>query len=224
MRSGLLSKALKERLRDLCGGERIAHLTTPEFEETAAPFAFQLRARLTDAMSVNLSKALAALDMPESWMESDPDCISCLRQLSLGERLELRLACHPPVAPFLRSLNGCKREPAQRFQLLAARYACPLNFVLPAEREIREHTLERLMVQDRARIESASIVAVNAGDLLVRLNLITLHAALVSDLRFLDAANCYYELLPAAWRPHAKQGWLLLSYFGLYASALAKWL
>jgi hypothetical protein len=224
MRRELLSKAVRERFSELCDGERIPQRTTPEFDETAGVFIAQLRERLAHAPSTKLTNSLTALGVPDSWVESDSDCCSSLRQLSLGERFEPRRAQPPPVAPFLQALNACRREPEQRFQLLNARYACPLNFVLPTETEIREHILERLMVPDRVRIESASIVAINADDFLLRLNLITLHAALMPDLRFLDTANYYYEVLPATWRPHGKRGWLLLSYFGLYASALAKWL
>jgi hypothetical protein len=158
-------------------------------------------------------------------MESeDADCLAFLRHLSAGERLPLRAATHPPSETFLLDLNACQREPARRFQLLNARYSYALNFTLPAETEIREHVLLRLMVHDRAQIERASLAAINSDDLLLRLNLTAIAAALTTDLRFLDALNYYYELLPADWQPPAPHGWLLVSYYTLYAHALIAWI
>ena len=59
--------------------------------------------------------------------------------------------------------------------------------------------------------------AVNSDDLLLRLNLCALYASRASDLRFLDALNYYYELLPAGWQPRGRNPWLLASYLALYA-------
>jgi hypothetical protein len=81
------------------------------------------------------------------------------------------------------------------------------------------------MANDRARIEKNSVSAVASADLLLRLNLIAVHAARTPDLRFLDALNYYYELLPDGWQPKDAQHYrLLISYFALYARALAAWI
>lgn len=224
MRRELISKALKKRLGELCS-EGVAQLRRAQADEAEAAFVSRLREQFESAAFTNLTGTLSGLNAPESWMEANGDCLSCLRQLSLGQALQLRSAApHPPATPFLQLLNAARREPERRFQLLAERYACPLNFALPAEAEIREHVMERLMVQDRAQIERSSIEAVKADDLLLRLNFVALQASLTSDLRFLDAVNYYYELLPQMWQPQAQHGWLLFSYFGLYARALAAWL
>jgi len=61
---------------------------------------------------------------------------------------------------------------------------------------------------------------VNADDLLLRLNLIAIYASFTIDLRYLDALNYYYELLPSAWRPES-HSWLRVSFLNFYARALA---
>ena len=99
------------------------------------------------------------------------------------------------------------------------RYRHPLNIAAPSEDEVREHLLERLMVSDRARIEQNA--SVDADDLLLKLNLIAINASLSRDLRYLDALNYYYELLPAAWYPESPQNWLRGSFLTFYARALA---
>jgi hypothetical protein len=105
------------------------------------------------------------------------------------------------------------------------RYNCPLNFTLPEEAEFREFLLRRLMTRDRSLIEKGATEAVNADELLVMLNLIAVHALREPDLRFLDALNYYYELLPARWYENAhEQAILLASYFALYARSLAAWI
>ena len=76
------------------------------------------------------------------------------------------------------------------------------------------------MTADRARIENNSPGAVNADDLLLKLNLISVHASAATDLRFLDALNYYYELLPVNWHPESPHARLLISWFALYARAL----
>ena len=81
----------------------------------------------------------------------------------------------------------------------------------------------RLMTADRARIENNSADAVNAEDLLLKLNLISVHASTATDLRFLDALNYYYELLPVTVFPESQHAWLLISWFALYARALNSW-
>ena len=53
------------------------------------------------------------------------------------------------------------------------------------------------------------------------LSLVAISAAGTTDLRFLDALNYYYELLPSIGLPGAQHHWLLVSYLTLYAMALA---
>ena len=129
-------------------------------------------------------------------------------------------APHPPPAEFLNQLKVkiAAREPV--FSLLTERYAWPLNFSFPAEEDIREYLLMRLMTAGRARIENDSAGAVNTEDLLLKLNLIGVHASSATDLRFLDALNYYYELLATTEFPKSQHAWLLISWFALYARAL----
>ncbi|MFN2576167.1 MAG: hypothetical protein ABR607_00590 [Pyrinomonadaceae bacterium] len=162
---------------------------------------------------------------PNSTLQSSAaaqrDCLSSLRALSLSSSQFHQTAPALNSEAFLRLLEQHRSSSAERLRLLTERYVWPPNFSLIAEAEIREHSLSRLMVQDRAAIEKQSIARIDTDDLLLKLNLIAVHAAATSDLRFLDALNYYYELLPADWVPRARHGWLLASYLGLYARALA---
>ena len=219
MRQELIANALVGRFDEL-RGERIARLTPEEFPE-AASFVSQLREEIVNSSLDRLGSPQFIVSETALWMESDLDCLSSLRSLSLGDALPLREASHPSVTPFLQALDEQPGSPVRRFQLLTERYACPINFVFPAEGEIREYVLTRLMVHDRAAVERRSVAEVSSDDLLLKLNLLAGHAQVTTDLRFLDALNYYYELLPAQWSPHGKENWLLASYLGLYARALA---
>lgn len=159
----------------------------------------------------------------EHWLDADGGCLDSLRKFSLGEALQTRPAPHPPVERFLQDLKHTVRHRAPLFKLLVERYAYAANFSFPAEDDVREYVLMRLMVADRARIEDASIANVNGNDLLLKLNLVAIAAAATTDLRFLDALNYYYELLPATWYPDVENGWLVASYLALYARALMFW-
>jgi hypothetical protein len=222
MQRELISKALQERFNELCG-VRLPGLAPDDFGEMAS-FVSLAQERLRNALPADIKNSLPGLSAPAGWMESDTDCLSALRALCLGQPLQLQPARSSPVNSFLKALDECRSDHERCFQLLAQRYAYPLNFTLPGEAEVREHVLMRLMVRDRARLEKAGVAAKLSDDLLLRLNLIAVHASLVPDLRFLDALNYYYELLPATWRPHAQHDWLLVSYFALYARALAAWI
>ena len=228
----LISEALERRFNEL-RLERLAPLAPEKFDAASARFVANTRERLLNAApedlkdSFNASKenSFHASNAPDVWMASEgANCLASLRLLSLNERLQLRPAPRPPSETFLPDLNACQREPARRFQLLDARYSCALNFALASEKEIREYVLMRLMTHDRARIERASLAAINSDDLLLRLNLTAIAAALTADLRFLDALNYYYELLPATWQPPAPHGWLVVAYYALYAHALLAWI
>jgi hypothetical protein len=221
-RRELISDALKRRFGEL--QRRLSTLVPERFGEMSS-FVALAREKLQDASPVDLKNSLLVVGAPGAWMASDEDCLSALRRLSLGETFAFRHSQAPPLSPFLQNLSSAQgREPEGRFRLLAERYACPLNFALPSEDEARERVLTRLMSQDRARLEKSSPEAVNSDDLLLRLNLVAVQASLAPDLRFLDALNYYYELLPPSWQPRAQHDWLLVSYVALYARAQAVWI
>ena len=219
MREKLISQALAARLRELCD-ERIDGLAPESFGE-AASFVARLKEQLQNHSLTDLMASLPEAIATETWMEADADCLGGLRRLCLGEQLRLRPGQASPPDSFLQSMKASAREPERLFQLLTERYSCPLNFAFPAEEEAREFVLTQLMTRDRARVEKSSLAVAVTDDLLLRLNLVAVEAAHASDLRFLDALNYYYELLPTGWHPRTRHGWLLVSYFGLYARALA---
>ena len=158
---------------------------------------------------------------PETWFESTFDSLAAIRALAADEPLEWKATEPPQDSDFLRDLQAATREPQRRFDLLTARYLHPLNVAAPSDRRIREHVLESLMVADRGRIERHSLDPLNPDDLLLRLNLIAINASMTDDLRYLDALNYYYELLPAAWYPESAHNWLRVSYLSFYLRALA---
>lgn len=167
---------------------------------------------------------LTRFSTPEEWGLADTDCLTSLRELALRGPGTLSGAPRPADDEFLRQLKTKTAARDSVFGLLTERYAWPLNFSLTAEEEIREYLLMRLMTADRTRIENESAAAVNADELLMKLNLISVHACTGTDLRFLDALNYYYELLPATPYPESQHAWLLVSWFALYARALNSWL
>lgn len=216
----LISNALKERFRELCD-ERLGNLAPTEFREMSS-FVSRVRELFIGTALTELELP-SPLRVPNGWVKSDTDCLTALRHLALGEQLNLSTSQLPPVDSFFMQLKSARSDHERRFKLLTERYACPLNFAGAVDDDVREHLLERLMVQDRGRIEKGSIAAVDSDDLLLKLNLIAIYASLSTDLRFLDALNYYYELIPANWRPHAQNNWLLVSYLALYARALTAW-
>ncbi|HEX7772529.1 MAG TPA: hypothetical protein VF435_08900 [Pyrinomonadaceae bacterium] len=155
---------------------------------------------------------------PETWFESSGDSLATIRALAADEEVQCIEGAPASEPDFFDDLQAAIREPQRRFALLTTRYLHPLNIAAPSEHRVREHLLERLMVADRSRIEQHSIHLLNADDLLLRLNLIAIYASFTTDLRYLDALNYYYELLPSTWRPH---NWLRVSFFSFYARALA---
>lgn len=218
----LIVNALIERFRELCD-ERFGNLAPAEFGEMSG-FVSRVREQFIGTAHTELLKRPSPLTVPNGWMESDADCLTALRHLALGEPLNLKSSQQPPIFQFLEQLKSARANHEQHFQLLSKRYAYPLNFAGPAENDVREYFLERLMVLDRRRIEKGSITSVDSNDLLLKLNLIAIHASVCTDLRFLDALNYYYELIPANWLPHGQDNWLLASYLALYARALTAWL
>src|ERR1044071_9040572 len=130
------------------------------------------------------------------------------------EPVECIAVAPPEESSFSDDLQASIREPRRRFELLTTRYLHPLNIAAPSEHRIREHLLERLMVADRSRIEQHALHLLDTDDLLLRLNLIAINASLTTDLRYLDALNYYYELLPSDWYPES-------SFLSFYLRALA---
>jgi len=155
------------------------------------------------------------------WRASALDCLTALRALAVDEPISSTQGEVSSPADFVRKLKEAKNDEQLQFELLTVRYAFPLNFLLSSEYLVQEYLLERLMVQDRARIEESSIEAVSADALLLKLNLVAIYSSGTTDLRFLDALNYYYEMLPLTWQPQSRHKWLLISFLALYARALS---
>ena len=155
---------------------------------------------------------------PKAWFKSVSDSLTTIRALAADEQVECIETTPPDEPSFYNDLQSAIRDPQRRFELLTTRYLHPLNIAAPSEERVREHLLERLMVADRARIEQHSINLLNADDLLLRLNLTAIYASFTTDLRYLDALNYYYELLPSDW---STQNWLRVSFLNFYLRALA---
>ena len=180
-------------------------------------FVSDLRKQLVAAHDGQQFKKWAA---PKTWFQSSSESLVAIRLLATNEEIEC-IEVEPPVSTFFNDLQAATRDPYQRFQLLTMRYRHPLNIAAPSEDEVREHLLERLMVSDRAHLEQDSTPRLDADDLLLKLNLIAINASLSHDLRYLDALNYYYELLPADWYPDSPQNWLRVSFLAFYVRALA---
>ena len=157
---------------------------------------------------------------PETWFASEGDSLTAIRALAADEPIECVETTAPDESSFFDDLQASSREPQRRFELLTTRYLHPLNIAAPSDQRIREHLLERLMVADRSRIEQQSLHLLNTDDLLLKLNLIAIYASFTTDLRYLDALNYYYELLPSDWRPESPHNWLRVSFLKFYARAL----
>ena len=158
---------------------------------------------------------------PQTWFESFSDSLTVIRALAANEPVECIEAARPDEPVFFDELQAAIREPQRRFELLTTRYLHALNVAASSEDRVREHILERLMVADRARIEQRSLDQLNADDLLLRLNLVAIYASFTTDLRYLDALNYYYELLPSTWAPKSNHSWLRTSFLNFYVRALA---
>jgi len=158
---------------------------------------------------------------PETWFESTGDSLSAIRALAADEHIECIEATPPDASGFFDDLQASIREPQRRFDLLTTRYLHPLNVAASSEHRVREYLLERLMVADRSRIEQHSLDLLHADDLLLRLNFIAIYASFTTDLRYLDALNYYYELLPSTWYPSSRHNWLRVSFLNFYVRALA---
>lgn len=226
IRIKIISHALNERFKGLVD-EVIPRLTTEGLGQEADALVADVRGKLTYASLADVRKFTGNIKEPVVWMESQNETTFrvSLFAYALGNPPHLHPVKHPQVEPFLELLNASRADAGLRMQLLMERYANPLNFALPQEGEVREFVLTRVMTHERARIEKGSVETFNADDLLVMLNCVAVYAACGTDLRFLDALNYYYELLPMGWHRNAEQQAVLLaSYLALYAGALAAWI
>ena len=196
-------------------------------------FVAETRERILSAHKEDSTTARLPLwTAPRGWVDAaSSNCLASLRTLCLGEKTQAQTGATTATAGaedvtaaaiFIETLERCRQQPQERFRLLTERYRYALNITVASEEAVREYLLMRLMVQDRVRIEKRSAQSIDSDDLLLKLNLLALHAALAPDLRYLDALNYYYELLPAEWNPQLGQhAWLLVSYLALYARALS---
>ena len=218
MNEQLISQAVARRLAEV--RDRASRLDSHAFGEMSG-FVTSVK-EVLGAEPHGISK-LTRFSKPESWTSADTDCLTALKVISLEDPKGLQSEPHPGHHEFFDQLKmkSAAREPV--FGMLAERYAWPLNFSLDAEDEVREYVLMRLMTTCRTRIEDESVAAVNTDDLLLKLNLIGVHASVTTDLRFLDALNYYYELLPATMFPESQHAWLRVSWYALYARALNSW-
>lgn len=216
-RNELISDALKERFDELL--KHISRLNTA----ICGPMNFfrDVREKLSGLSPADFRRLIAYPHGLDYWTTSDSGCRRSLILMSLGMQPEFRPDEHPPVEPFMEILKTNRADPHLTYELLLDRYRSPLSFNLPLEEEIREYVLMRLMTQDRARAERGALSALEKQDLLLKLNLVAVHSARTPDLRFLDALNYYYELLPALRSPTGHDDSPLASYLALYGQALA---
>jgi hypothetical protein len=228
IRSKLISDALTQRFRELCD-ERGQGLGFLRFGGGVNPFAQRVRQKLLNISPAQLSEPMGGMRRHDYWAQSRQSHLMefspALFGIALGDEMSPVSEDHPPVEPFIELLTAAVSIPKQRIKLLMERYSYPLNFTLPEEDVVREYVLTRVMSHYRSLIEKGSVQAINGDDLMVMLNLVAVHATRSPDLRFLDALNYYYELLPTNWFSRAQQQAVLLaSYFALYARSLAAWI
>lgn len=158
---------------------------------------------------------------PKAWFANRSDSLTAIRALAADEQIDCVEAAPLDESDFFNDLQASVREPQRRFELLTTRYRHPLNIAASSEERVREHLLERLMVADRSHIEKGLLHQLNADDLLLRLNLVAICSSFTHDLRYLDALNYYYELLPSNWYPASPHSWLRMSFLNFYVRALA---
>ena len=171
-----------------------------------------------DEVRKTASQPLSKWSAPLAWFESRNDSLTAIHALAADEPVECIETAPPDEPSFFEDLQASIRDPQRRFELLTMRYLHPLNVAAASEHRVREHLLERLMVADRSRIEQHSLHLLNPNDLLLRLSLIAIYASFTTDLRYLDALNYYYELLPSDWSPNNS---LRMSFLNFYLRALA---
>lgn len=209
-RQEIIVQALRHRHAEVC--RSTAELVT----NTASDFVLRLKHRSLVVEGHQLTKWIA----PQRWYAGKCELLDAIHALALNEPFECTSVEPAEDTSFIDELRASAKDPQRRFELLKSRYRNPLNFAARSEEHVREHLLERLMVVDRSRIERQSLNLLHADEFLLRLNLIAINASLSDDLRYLDALNSFYELLPSAWYPESAQNWLRVSFLILYARAL----
>jgi hypothetical protein len=219
MNKELIAVAVVRRLNEV--RDRVNQLDPQRFGEGG--FYLSSVKEILREQSPSLKSNLSRFTESDEWSAADSDCLTALRVLSLHGQQSKPSATYPPIEQFLNELKTKIAERETVFDLLTERYAWPLNFSFGREAAVREYLLMRLMTSVRAQVETGSVAAVNADDLLLQLNLISVHACATTDLRFLDALNYYYELLPATLCPESQHAWLLVSWLAFYARALTFW-
>lgn len=153
---------------------------------------------------------------------SPDDCLGDLRRVALdaGNSLMNAEELSSAAGPFLAELSVSRSDRLHHFMLLAQRYRRPMSITLNSEHEIAEYLLAQVMVRDRVRVERHDADAFD-NDLLLKLNFLAIKAGATEDLRFLDALNYYFEIVPERIVPNTDEPWLLQSFYALYERALA---
>ena len=219
MNKELIAAAVARRVSEV--SERVNQLDPERFGDSG--FFLSSVKEILRADVSELKTKLSQFTAVTEWSAADTDCLTALRVLSSHGPQAKSAAPYPPAEEFLKQIKAKTPAGEEVFASLTGRYAWPLNFSFAAESQIREYLLMRLMTTDRARIEKHSSASNDADNLLLKLNLVSVQACATTDLRFLDALNYYYELLPANWHPESENGWLMVSWLALYARALTAW-
>lgn len=183
-RKGILRGALLRRSADLRKSWR--HLVSAECLEFLGPLASDVAAFLSEPEPGRTS----ALPADSTWLNCEKDFWCCLSDIALAREIKRSPADERPARLLIGDLKKLSSE--DRFDLLCTRYRCPLNIAAESELEVAEELLRQLMVQDRVRLEAGEEYDIDM--VLLKLNLIGIHAILTRDLRYLDALNYFYEL------------------------------
>jgi len=215
-----IAQALRQRLGELC--QTSADRVSPSHFGDQSSFARQVNAILHSQKIAPWAQHPAIHSgSPPRWVDCKGEGLPFLRQLALGEfpPVECTDASPPENAgAFLKTLDENK---SKWFRFLIQRYRCSLNLHLDSEKHVAEFLLYQLMVPKRVKLDKDHLGSLNHDELLLMLNFVAVVAAGSPDLRFIDSLNYYYERLPASWKPQSDHSWLLISFYALYARALA---
>ncbi len=216
-RQRFLSSALRSRFQEVCElwPSRLTSSCERELSEFTGRVATNLRGADLNSFE---SPQVSGFTTRASWLKAEGNLASCLRDLACCRTIQVAesAATRPPANPDLN-----KSAPEARFQLLLERYSCPCNLLLESERDIREELLRQIMVPNRADLEKHRLEGRQHDDILLKLNLLALCSLLADDLRLLDALNYWYERIPGGWVSRGQHRWLLASWIGIYARAVA---
>jgi len=215
-----IAQALRQRLRELCktSADRVS---ASHFGDQSS-FAIQVKEILqSEKVSPWMKNPAFDSASPPRWIGSEEESLVFMRQLALSVSPQVDFKDTAPqesAESFLKTIHENKLE---WFRLLIQRYRCPLNLHLDSEKDVAEFLLYQLMVPKRVKLDKGYLNSLNHDELLLMLNFIAVYAAGSPDLRFVDSLNYYYERLPVSWRPEGDHPWLLVSFYALYARALA---